>query len=140
LPTAVITAEIDDGAALSAVVESKRRHLFSRGTHGREALPARVAGGGFDLDHLGAEVGQKGTGRGGGHPAAELHDAKPLECREARPLVTSSLHIFSRLIASMNPFEPPLPHQRGLNRIHAGYQSGEDMKRTRDERSGGSGL
>jgi len=30
----------------------------------------------------------------------------------------------------------PLPHQRGLNRIHAGYQSGEDMKRTRDERSG----
>jgi hypothetical protein len=69
---AVGRGEVDDDAALRAVVHLERRvegHIAAE--HLGEAA-RRVAGGWLDLDHVGTPVGEHTARRGAGHPHAQL--------------------------------------------------------------------
>ena len=84
LPTAGLP-EVEHHAALAPVVERERRvRHVAVDAQRPEHLSHRITARCFDLDHVGAPVGQEGRRRRSGDPDAHLHDPQVGERREPR--------------------------------------------------------
>jgi hypothetical protein len=73
--------EVEDDRPLAPVVEVERgaRQVGPAPAGDRQHPPHRVAFGGFDLDDVGAPIGEHATGARPGHPHAQLDDPNPLQ-------------------------------------------------------------
>ena len=99
---AVGLPQVEHHAALAPVVEreGRVRHVAVDAQR-PEHLAHRIAGRCFDLDHVGAPVGQQGGRRRSGDPDAQLHDPQVGERREPRRRVGA---------------HPSTPERRGTTR------------------------
>ena len=77
-------AQVEHDAALAPVVLRKGRvgELLADAERSERAAHG-VAGGRFDLDHVGAPVGQQGSSGRGSDPDTELDDTQPVERRQS---------------------------------------------------------
>ena len=73
--TALVGTDVEHDRALAAVVELERRVRWQLGPEHLPELPARVTGGRFDLDHVGAPVGEDHRRGRAGDPDPHLDDA-----------------------------------------------------------------
>src|SRR3546814_7930339 len=71
--------QVEDDAALAAVVELEHGVVVDGAAEERPEGACRVAGGRFDLDDVGAPVGQQARRSRPGHPHAELHHPDALQ-------------------------------------------------------------
>jgi hypothetical protein len=103
--------KIEHDALLRSVVELEDRVVRHVATEHPLERSRRVAGGRLDLDDVGAPVGENATGRGPGHPHADLDDANTIHRPgHDHPLSALARATFYPIFAST--LDPPPALQR----------------------------